>query len=299
MHSLRKQRRLQLQSVFEPGFKQMLVVSLLLHLLLPALYYAPFFPRSEIQKPPVYRVNLVNKPVEKPQAGRPEAAVTKAAPKPKPQAAVKPKVEPKPLPPKPKPKPKPIPAQPQPQPKPEPKPAVKQPAAKKAAPQPQPAETGPSRAQKSALEQRLEQLRAAQEKKAQEEARKRRIADLKAAAAVESSKVASPIAEAPVGMIDGTGDEAGVSAIAFVREFIQQQWSFSKYQAAGNPEAEVKLVYTAEGALSHYRFTRKSGNGAFDESLLRAIAKAQQLPQSLPQGMQFDIVFNLKDMLER
>ena len=71
MESSRKQRWQQLQSVFEPGFKQMLLVSLLLHLLIPVLYYTPLFPKSEIRKPPVYRVNLVNKPVKNPQAGRP------------------------------------------------------------------------------------------------------------------------------------------------------------------------------------------------------------------------------------
>ena len=140
-------------------------------------------------------------------------------------------------------------------------------------------------------------MKAAQQKKASEQARKERIAALKAAALAESSKVRSPIDAAPVGMVDGSGDEAGVSAIAFVREYIQQQWSFSKYQAAGTPEAEVKLVYSAEGTLLHYKFLKKSGNSIFDESLQRAIAKSKQLPQVLPRSMTFEIVFNLKDML--
>jgi len=87
MDSFRKQRWQQLQSVFEPGFKQMLLVSIMLHLLLPVLYYSPFFPQHEIEKPLVYRVNLVNKPVKNPQAGRPEATPVKKKPvvKPKPK----------------------------------------------------------------------------------------------------------------------------------------------------------------------------------------------------------------------
>ena len=302
MESSRKQRWLQLQSTFEPGFKQMLLVSILLHLLLPVLYYAPFFPKRAIEKPPVYRVNLVNKIVKNPQAGRPEAnpvkkkpaVKPKAKPKPKPKPAVKPKPippKPKPVPVKPKPKPKPKPVKPKPVPKPEPV---------KKKPQPKPApKPAVSKAQEDNLASRLKKMRAAQEKKASEQARKDRIAALKADALAESNKVSSPIADAPVGMADGTGDEAGVSAIAFVQEFIQQQWNFSKYQSAGNPEAEAKLFYNAEGTLLHYKFIKKSGNSAFDESLTRAIAKSRQLNQPLPESMEFHIFFNLKDMLDK
>ncbi|MCW8894131.1 MAG: TonB C-terminal domain-containing protein [Deltaproteobacteria bacterium] len=272
----------------------MLLVSLLLHLLIPVLYYTPFFPKREIQKPPVYRVNLVNKPVKNPQAGRPEAVAVKKKPAPKPEPKGKLKEKPKPIPPKPKavpvkpePEPKPVPVKPKAEPK---KPAVKP------KPEPKPAVT---KTQESALQKRLEQLRAAQQKKAQEQERKDRLAALKAAAVAESSQVKSPIDDAPVGMVGGKGDETGPSAIAFVQEFIQQQWSFSKYQATGSPEAEVKLVYNAEGELLHYQFLKKSGNSSFDESLTRAITKSKQLPQPLPEAMDFHIFFNLKDMLDR
>ncbi len=322
MESSRKQRWQQLQSVFEPGFKQMLLISVLLHLLVPVLYYAPFFPKHKIEKPPVYRVNLVNKIVKNPQAGRPEAApvkkkpVVKPKPKPEPKPAVKPtpippkpkpvpvKPKPEPIPPKtePKPKPKPEPVKPKPEPvkpKPEPQPAPKpKPVKKKPLPKPEP-KPAVSKAQESALAARLKKMRAAQEKKASEQARKEKLAALKAAAFAESSQIKSPITDAPVGMADGKGDEAGVSAVAFVQEYIQQQWSFSKYQAVGNPEAVVKLFYNANGTLLHYKFLKKSGNSVFDESLIRAIAKSKQLPQDLPEAMPFEIVFNLKDMLDK
>jgi len=295
MVSPRKQRWQQLQSVFEPGFKQMLLISVLLHLLLPILYYSPLFPKRAVEKPPVYKVNLVNKIVKNPQAGRPEAAPVKKKPvvKPKPKPKPKPAVKPKPIPVKPKaipkPKPKPAPVKPKPVPKAEP---VK----KKPQPKPKPAV---SKAQENTLQKRLEQIRANKQKQANEEARKARIAALKADALAESSNIKSPITDAPVGMADGKGDEAGVSAIAHVQEFIQQQWSFSKYQATGNPEAEVKMFYSAEGTLLHFKFIKKSGNSAFDESLLRAIAKSRQLNQPLPESMEFHIFFNLKDMLDR
>ncbi|MEA3363933.1 MAG: energy transducer TonB [Thermodesulfobacteriota bacterium] len=306
MESSRKQRWQQLQSVFEPGFKQMLLISLLLHLLVPVLYFSPFFPKRNIEKPPVYRVNLVNKIVKNPQAGRPEAAPVKkkpaVKPKPEPKPAAKPKPipippkpEPKPIPPKPKPEPKPEPVKPKPEPKPTPKP---EPVKKKPQPKPEP-KPAVSQAQESALESRLKKMRAAQDKKASEQARKDKLAALRAAAMAESSNIESPITDAPVGMMDGKGDEAGVSASAFVQEFIQQQWHFSQYQATGNPEAEVKLFYNANGTLIHHKFLKKSGSSAFDDSLIRAITKSRQLNQPLPESMEFHIFFNLKDMLDK
>jgi len=314
MESSRKQRWQQLQSVFEPGFKQMLLISVLLHLLVPVLYYTPLFPKHKIEKPPVYRVNLVNKIVKNPQAGRPEAApvqkkpAVKPKPKPEPKPAVKPAIKPKPIPIPPKPKPVPVKPKPKPKPKPEPKPEPVKPKPKpkpkpetvKPRPQPKP-EPKPAvtKAQENALDARLKKMRAAQKQKASEQARKDKLAALRAAAIAESSNIESPTTDAPVGMMDGKGDEAGVSAIAFVQEFIQQQWSFSKYQAAGNPEAEMKLFYNAHGTLLHYKFLKKSGNSVFDESLIRAITKSRQLSQPLPESMEFHIFFNLKDMLDK
>ncbi len=308
MESSRKQRWQQLQAVFEPGFKQMLLVSFLVHLLIPVLYYTPLFPKKAAEKPPVYKVNLVNKPVLNPQAGRPEAVQsnktgsTKAAPKPKPLPAAKP------LPPKPQPEPVKPKALPKPQPKPEPKPAPKaQPkpqaksepkAAAKPAPKPEP-KPAVSKAQENALEKRLEQLRAAQQQKEAENARQQTLDRLRAAAKAESSRIESPVSNAPVGMLDGKGDEAGVSAVAFVQEFIQQNWSYSKYMATGNPEAEVKVVYDKSGTFLTFDFIRKSGDKNFDDSLIRAISKSRQLPQPLPEAMTFEIVFNLKEMLDK
>jgi outer membrane biosynthesis protein TonB len=287
MESSRKERRQLLQAAFEPGFGRMLLISVLLHLLLPMLYYTPLFSRSAPVKPPVYRVNLVNQPVKNPQAGRPEAVVTKSQPKVKPKPAEKPKpapVKPKPVP-KPEPPPKPLP-----KPKPEP---VAKPVPK---PQPQPAV---SKAQEQSLQQRLDQMREKAARQQAEQERKARLEALKAAAAVESQSLESPVRDAPAGMPEGQGTEAGVAAAAFVQEYIQQQWSLSKYQISGNPEAELILLFSADGKLRHYRFHKKSGNTIFDDSLSRAISKSRQLPQALPEEMEFHILFNLKEMLDK
>jgi len=323
MESSRKQRWQQLQSVFEPGFKQMLLISVLLHLLVPVLYYTPLFPKHKIEKPPVYRVNLVNKIVKNPQAGRPEAApvkkkpVVKPKPKPEPKPAVKPipippkpkpapvkpKPEPKPIPPKPKPEPKPEPIKPKPtpvKPKPEPKPAPKpEPVKKQPQPKPEP-KPAVSKAQESALEARLKKMRAAQEKKTNEQVRKDKLAALKAAALAESSNVKSPITDAPLGSVTGKGDEEGNDPLEHVRDFITSNWRFSQYQKTlKSPEAVVDLYYSSSGNLTNYDFVKSSGDSAFDESLKKAILKSRDLGQDFPLREKITITFNLKDMLDK
>jgi outer membrane biosynthesis protein TonB len=307
MEASRKQRRQQLQSVLEPGFSRMLLISLLLHFLLPILYYSPLFPEREVEKPLVYRVNLVNKIVKNPQAGRPEASTEKIKTEPKPEV----KVQPKPVTPKPEPAAVKIPAKETPKPvvkpepkteekviKPEPKPEPK-PVEKVVKPEPKPQPTGPTKAAEESLQQRLAKMKAEAEKRAREEERQQYLDSLRAAVKSETAQIESPVSDAPVGEIGGKGNEAGVSAKGYVQEFIQQQWSFSKYQAIGNPEAELILRYSQSGVLLHYKFVKKSGNQAFDESLTRVIAKVRQLPQELPQAEEFHIIFNLKDMLDR
>jgi outer membrane biosynthesis protein TonB len=280
MDSSRKQRWKQLQSVFEPGFRRMLLVSLLLHILLPIIYHTPLFPKKDPVKLPVYRVNLVNKIVKNPQAGRPEATVTKPKEKPTPKA--KPKPAPKPVPPKPKPtaKPKPQPVV-KPQPKPEPEPQV-------------------SKAQENALQQRLEQLRAEQLKKQAEAERQKRLEALRAAVAEESERLESPVEDAPVGMLDGKGDEAGVAAVAYIRDLIQANWSYSPYLSGNtNLEARVRLFYDAAGELQRYEFLEKSGVQAFDDSLTKAIIRSKNLGQPLPDTTPITVTFNLKELMDR
>jgi len=285
MESSRKQRWKQLQSAFDPGFRRMLLLSLLLHLLLPILYHTTWFPKREPIKPPVYRVNLVNKIVKNPQAGRPEAVVEKAKPKPKPKAKPKPvPPKPKPVPPKPVP-PKPVPPKPKPAPKPVSKPEAK----------PQ-----VSKAQEDALQKRLEQLRAKQAQDEAEAARKAKLDALRAAAAQEGQQVESPVTDAPVGMLDGKGDEAGVAAVAYIRDLIQANWSYSPYLSANRDlEARVKLFYNADGELQKYEFIDKSGVQAFDDSLTKAIIRSRSLGQSLPDARPITVTFNLKELMDR
>jgi hypothetical protein len=101
-------------------------------------------------------------------------------------------------------------------------------------------------------------------------------------------------------MPDGQGDEAGVSALAFVQAFIQQNWVLSPYlldqSRLANIEAKATLVYSAAGKLVRFRINTPSGNKQFDDSLKRAITKSDPLPQALPKDLELIVTFNLKDI---
>lgn len=266
MNVPKKQSWRRLHTRFEPGFKRMLLLSVAIHLLVPAFFSGLLYLSPPKSKPPVYRVNLVNKPVKKPQAGRPEAspkkkkeAVKKAKPKPKPK--------PKPVA-KPKPKPKPV---AKPKPKPKPVPAV-------------------SKTDEKDLQTRLEQMR-------REKEREDRLAALREQLAKEREQIESPVIDAPVGEITGKGDEEGIAFASYVKAFITEQWRYSPYQGRNlKLEAEWKLFYDAKGKLINYKVISKSGNKAFDDSLLRAVLKSKDLGRDLGEKTEFEVTFNLREM---
>lgn len=262
----KKQSWQQLHARFEPGFKRMLLLSVAIHFLAPALYSGLLYFAPQKEKPPVYRVNLVNKPVKNPQAGRPEASPKKkTVKKAKPKPVVKPKSKPAP-----KPKPKPV-VKPKPKPAPKPAPAV-------------------SKADEQSLQQKLDQIRRQKE-------REDRLAALRKDLARERENVESPVADAPVGEVTGRGDEEGIAFASYVKAFITEQWRYSPYQGNNlNLEAEWILVYSAEGKLIHKKVISKSGNQTFDDSLLRAILKSQDLGRELGEKTEFEVTFNLREM---
>lgn len=338
MEPLRPESSGQRATGIEPDFFKMLLLSVVLHLLLLALYFTPWFQQSLQQPPPVYQVSLVNAPVLNPQAGRPEAVAP---------------TEPEPAPADPSPAPPPPPAappaelepepeavvetEPEPEPEPELVPLIdeleeqrlaeekrrREEAERLAAEQRQREEAEKKRLaeekrqreeaekrrqeelearrrqEEAQRQQRIDELAARQQREADERARQERLDALRAEVRRESRQIESPVPDAPVGMPDGRGTEAGISPSAFVREYIQGNWSFAGHQALGNPEAEVYLLYNAAGSLISHRFIRRSGNTAFDESLVRAVSLSRQLPQPLPQTMEFNVVFNLKELLNR
>ena len=337
MTPLRSNQKYSRPPRLETDFFKMLGVSVLLHLLLVVFYMTPFFQRAPVVAPPVYRVNLVNAPVLDPQAGRPEAAPQPPAAEPAPPAPVRepePISEPVPVP-LPPPEPEPVPA-PEPEPELIPGPTPEEIERERLAEEQRKRDEAEKKrlAEEQRKRDEAEKRRLAEEQRKREEAERQRLAEqqrqqedrardqrlaelaaqrqreedererqarldaLRAAARTQSEAPQSPIPDAPVGMPDGRGSEAGVSASAYVQEFIRQNWIFPRALAVGNPEAVVRVTYNAAGTRTSFSWVNRSGHAAFDESLVRALTRSQQLPQPLPQTMEFTITFNLKEMLD-
>lgn len=272
----------------DPKFGRLLLVSLVVHGLIWLAFGTDWLGSARRPKPPVYIIDLVHKPVLNPQAGRPEPRPAKA-----PQAVAAP---PAPVAPTAVAEPvKPMVA-------PAPKPTPKPPAAPVVLPKPKAPPTPPVTSKPQAevrkeqqLQSALDEIRARRERQAERDSLKERLEQLR-----QSTGAAVVADDVPIGMPDGQGDEAGISALAFVQTYIQQNWALSPYlldqSRIANLEARALLTYSAAGDLVRYRLTSPSGNAQFDDSLKKAIIKSKRLPQPLPKELDLDVLFNLKDM---
>lgn len=244
----------------EPKLGRAFLISFGLHLLVFLVFSGLILPRFASDRRPVYYVDLVNLPVEKPQAGRPDAApkksVKKAAPK------------------------------------------KSSPVVKKSTPvtvsQKAPPRTGPS---DSEIAARIEEMQQKQEKRAEIDNLKKKLAAL--AAQDTRGEAAAP--DAPIGMPEGTGDQVGPSYLAWLQAYLKQQWALSEYQVTRlDLQAEVRIVYDGEGRMLDFKFLEKSGDRIFDDSVKTAILKSRELPKPPPvPRWEVDVVFNLKDLLDR
>lgn len=285
----------------EEGLGRMLVMSLLLHTAVVVLMVMPFYTVKRPEPRPVYYVDLSQMPVADPQAGRPEAPAPRqeaaARPTPLQPAPAPPLPESKPVevvrpkPPEPKPEPKPA---PKPEPKPEPKPAPKPEPKPEPKPAPKPA-PDPRQAQQAELDRRMAELR--------EQARRQQeidgLKDRLAALAAQDTRSGSPIPDAPLGMPDGRGTQAGASQDAWLQAFLKEQWNLSRYQLSRRDlEARTLIIYDARGHLLDYRFLKESGDRVFDDSVRSAILRERKLPFEPGRRWEQTVIFNLKDLLE-
>lgn len=251
---------------------RMVLVSLGLHLVVFLLFSGLLLPRMERERRPVYYVDLVNLPVESPQAGRPDAR--KAAPK---EAKKELKKEPKP-------------------------------AVAKKNPPPSPKKSAPAVVKKHAPAEKVvkKKVQAPEENYGdalsaiEELQRKKEIEDLrKKIAALGQEDTRRAPTDAPVGMAEGTGDQAGTSFDAWLHEYLKRAWTLSRYQVTRQDlEATVRLVFNRQGRLVDYRFIEESGEKRFDDSVKKAVLQLKELPNPPDRRLEVDVVFNLKDLLE-
>jgi outer membrane biosynthesis protein TonB len=266
----------------------MLFVSLGGHLVVFLLFSGVLLPHFKRDVRPVYHVDLVNLPVKDPQAGRPDARPEAPKQKPEPKKPEPVKVAP----------PEPATKKPEtvkvPPPKPEPKkpetPKVVKPAVEKPVAAKEKTNEKISAADEKAVQEKIRQMQARSER----EAAKQRIAEL---AAKDTRQSAIP--NAPIGMPEGKGSEAGIAWDLWIRTFLKSNWSLSRYQVSRlDLQAKVSIIYDAGGNLVNYRFLDPSGDNIFDDSVKRAILKEKTLPNKPEERLEIVVIFNLKDLPE-
>jgi outer membrane biosynthesis protein TonB len=253
----------------EPKIGRMLLVSLGLHLLLFIIFSGGLVFTGERNQRPVYYVDLTQMPVANPQAGRPDARskpVTKEVKKPAPE-----KIE---------------------------KPAEKKPAqpVQKPVSKPQPEVVKRVDPAVSAVE--FEKKLAAMKEKNERKALKEKLAALASGDSRDEDALAS---DAPLGMPDGQGDEAGVEQLVWLEAFIKSNWSLSTYALVRTDvEATAWVIYNKEGRLVDFSLQKASGEKVFDDSIKKAILKSKQLEfEPGFANQKISIIFNLRDLQDR
>ena len=288
----------------DPKIGRLVLLSLILHLVLVVVFSGGFSHHSKPPKRPVYYVDLTKLPVANPRAGRPDgqSGAPKAAKKSTPAPVKKTP------------------------------PAVKKavPAVKKAAP-PTPAKEAvkPSgstnkSAKKVASKAVTKDQQVAKKTATASQAsansdtnyqsamsaiekirRKQEMAALKdklAALAGSDSRTGTAVgggSSAPLGMPDGTGDQAGVSQERWLQARLTKNWSLSKYQVVRRDlESRVRITYNSAGVLTGKEFIKPSGDSTFDDSVTRAILKSRQLEFKPGRQLEVVVIFNLKDLMD-
>ncbi len=248
----------------QPRFGWLVLLSFALHLSLVLVLSGLHLPRRPPPRAPVYFVDLLNRPVARPQAGRPDAR----------PATLKTPAKVAPAKPTPLPSPPPVKTAPLKTVAAKPPPPAKEPPAKEP-----PAKEPPAASDYRQTEETIDLMR----KLAQVAAKDTRQAP----------------AATPVGMPEGQGDQAGVDQLTWLKAFFKASWSLSKYQVTRRDlETRVEVRYSPEGLLLDYRILESSGDRTFDDSVKGAILKEQQLPFAPGRRITEEIVFNLKDLLE-
>ena len=240
------------------------MVSLGFHLILFLVFSGVLVFQGERDRRPVYYVDLTKLPVANPQAGRPDAR-PKTTKKKKPVKQV-----------------------------------VKKPVKKAPVSKPKPETVKPvvPEISDSAIEKKLAAMQEKQQKRQEIEDLKQQLANL---AAADSRDEDTLVSEAPLGMPDGQGDEAGVSQLLWLEEFIKANWSLSQYQVTRTDlEATAWVIYNKDGTLIDFSLPDGSGERIFDDSIKAAILKSRQLDfEPGFANQKVTITFNLKDLLDR
>jgi len=108
------------------------------------------------------------------------------------------------------------------------------------------------------------------------------------AAALEALKNRGA-AKGPVGMPGATGTEAGSDYASYVKSRLEDEFKSTIAFQSKNPEVYVKLAISQYGRIIRQQIIKSSRDKLFEDSVSRAILKAEQNLRPPPSGKQFEI----------
>ncbi|MBY4703429.1 MULTISPECIES: cell envelope integrity protein TolA [Ralstonia] len=82
-----------------------------------------------------------------------------------------------------------------------------------------------------------------------------------------------------VGNAQGTGGTASAGYAERVRAKVKPNIVFDPGAISGNPAAVVAVTMAPDGSILSKRLTKSSGNGAYDEAVMRAVERSDPLPR--------------------
>ncbi|MCL9848343.1 cell envelope integrity protein TolA [Ralstonia solanacearum P673] len=126
-------------------------------------------------------------------------------------------------------------------------------------------------------------LKAEAERKASEArsnaARQTQLAHLRAMAGAAGATGSVAGSGGGVGSGIGTGGTASPGYADRVRAKVKPNIVFDPEAVSGNPSAVVSVQMAPDGSILSRRLTKSSGNGAYDEAVLRAVDRSDPLPR--------------------
>lgn len=238
------------------GLGGMLALSLALHLVFLFLAAKLELFRNDLPVEQAIYVDVLNLPVESPQAGSPSETVkgpTEAGKSPTPV----------PLPP----------------------PEMKLPKPRQAAGKSPPP---PRKAERRETAEEYEARLAALEHSAESRRQAAAVAE------IQNRIAARTAGNAPAGMPGGTGSQAGSDYAAYIQSRLRDSFKLTVAWQTQKPLVAVRLFIDAKGGLTSYKIEKSTGDVVFEDAVYRAVQLAKKNFPAPPGGKEFSYGYVFK-----